>query len=234
MRSMALICFFLMVCTLAGCGDSGSGSDPMSGTGSAGGNPLVVGFDYEESDEDDDLSWEAPQINIGTILLAHRDKAGECVVDDALEINKVYTFSSLRELEILPPYPCSIEFRPPVDEILLSVQGEYKGYEFELRFPRDTAVKIELQGEERLEESQDIVLFWDTDALLRNVDLGALVESLANGGDELDQLLLENVAAAITVYLDPDPEDEKLHSAERTEENIIATFGVVPPEEGGE
>ncbi len=218
-----------------GCTDENG--TPSVGTGSAGGNPLVLAFDTEDSARQPLVSWSTPELNIGEVTATLLDPEGVCAIipDEPIPLEEsILSFDRTQSLEFEPPYPCKLEFRPPPGEPLFLVDATVSGQELELDLLEDIGIRVNVERLDLLQEAADnediqleAVAVFEIDDLIDNLELTDLVELLTNPSDELTAEVLENLANSIQVYLDPTPGDGELTEEERVEANLFATFEIL-------
>lgn len=242
LRRLTRLTIALATLALVSCGGADDG-DPTVGTGSAGGNPLRVAFDVEDSDEQSFVRWRTPILNAHTITRFKLDDSGGCTLADSPETlsDGALNFNGERTLEFEPPYPCALELQAKEDEALLTVNAKLNDVEVGFEFLPGAGVRINIERPELLEQAAndediqlDAVVVFDLDKLLDGVTLTDLLNLLAlikdpisaSADDPLIARLLTNLSAAITIYLDPTPGDGVLLPEERDE--IFATFELLP------
>ncbi len=248
MSAARVFCVGLWLCAgLAACGD---GSDPSTGTGSSGGNPLVIGFDTDLSsssalsndrpDPQNPLdSLQQPLVaHIGEMSIARLNAEGECPDVNGGEAVEVDFLSNREEvLTIKPPAPCAILLKPPVGEPLLTFQilrlielGLPQGMIIEIEDPAGLEATLLAQSAQVDPEAdfQNIFIIFDMPRFIANFGLALLQPDTPLRDTELNSAdrdkLWSAVLSSTFVYLDPTPGDGLLAQEERSAQNRIATI----------
>ncbi len=236
MRRELIVTLLLAALLLGGCGDAGV--DPVTGTGSAGGNPLTVDFETEDSPSLVDVTWQTPVLHLGSMRLALTDEdSGDCVFGaEAESLDREIAFERGSSLDFEAPAPCAIQWIPAPDQPLISVSAQIGGEALEIDLGAGALLTARLEGLDRLALSEEAVAVFEVDKLLDGVDVQGLVDALTGllglGEVELDALIeraTANLDGAITLYLDPTPGDGVLLPEERVEANVLAVFALEAP-----
>lgn len=225
-------CPIVLILLAVGCGD-----DPALGTGSAGGNPLMLTFQHDPETDRESLEWQTPTMRIGGMWVALPDDAGECGFESATfsNVDETFAFDELSQFVFNPPYPCGIQLEPPQGEPLLTSEAQVndtKTVRVELWAP--AGMRIRITDPDRLETSQDVFFILKPDRLLDGLDFQQALNTedlvvYTDQPSETDAEQLEtNFVAGAVIYIDPTPGDDVLAREERVADNIIgwAALGV--------
>lgn len=219
---MALLALTCLALALGACGDP---SDPSTGTGSAGGNPLTFAFQTNDSAALVAVSWDTPLLIVSELFVGVDEGQGCALGDEPHFTDLSLSFNGQDELTIEPPTPCALELRAATGESLLQLQAAIGDEVLALDFGKLQAIRIDIVRPELLEDSQNAVVVFELDALLDGIDLSDLTTLLGDllGGDlQLRDQVVDNLGQALTIYIDPDPTDGELREDEQIEANVLA------------
>ena len=202
------------------------GSDPGAGTGSAGGNPLVIGFDVSDHVVPG-LEVQPPEAKIGTHAVEPFvvDAAGVGACSGELGAPVELNFDSSREpVFLMEEIPCTVLLKPHPEGPLLRIQAalaqrgvtlDYdlaEGIFIDVRDPMGLSDALgraypdgwspEGLSPDELQQYQTIFVLFDPEAFRVELDLAQLVEAMSQEGPiRVDDSMDEELRAAFRAAL---------------------------------
>lgn len=230
----------LLPLLLVACGDGADGFRPVTGTGSAGGNPLTVSFRHDPASNRGDLEWRTPSMAINQMQVALPDARGGCSLEGAeiRNVERTFAFDELSQLLFHPPFPCGIVLLPPPERPLLSSEAQVDdGKLARVEIWAQRGMHIRINAPDRLFASQDVFFLIRVDRLLDQLDFTEILsrddlvvysDRAGDGAAQADRVRANFVTAA-RIYLDPTPGDGRLAPNERVSDNVIGSAGLLVP-----